>query len=83
MGIWHKEVIRVNGDLKAYIEVQDDYTGSIRGGLRDIHLDGNTYFVRADGKRIIVTEERQALLNYEDKCKNAIKWYDSTAYARR
>ena len=80
MSIWHKEVLRVDGDLKAYIEVQDDFTGNIRGGLRDIHLEGNTYFARADGNRVNVTEARDNFLRYESKVKDALEWYNKTKF---
>lgn len=80
MSIWHKEILRVDGDLKAYIEVQDDYTGNIRGGLRDIHLEGNNYYVRADGNRVDVTEARDNFLRYEDKVKSALDWYNKTKF---
>lgn len=40
MSIWHKEVVRIDGELMAYVGVQDDYYGTIRYGLRNIHLTG-------------------------------------------
>lgn len=80
MSIWHKEVVRIDGDLKAYVEVQDDYSGSIRGGLRDIHLEGNNYYVRADGNKVDVTEARNNFLAYESKVKSALDWYNKTKF---
>ena len=80
MSIWHKEVLRVNGSLKAYIEVQNDWNGAIIGGLRDIHLDGDTYFARADGMRVNVTEDRDRYLQHEDTVKTALEWYHKTKF---
>lgn len=80
MSIWHKEVIRVNGNLMGYIEVQDDYTGHVRPGLRELHLDGNRYYCIADSQHIDVTSEREKLLNYESKCRSAIEWYNKTKF---
>lgn len=59
MSIWHKEVVRIDGDLKAYIGVQNDYTGAIKYSLREIHLDGDTYYCRADGQRICLNDARR------------------------
>lgn len=73
MSIWHKEVVRVKGDLMAYVEIQNDWTGDIRGGLRELHIDGDRYYVRADGNRVDVTDDRQKMLDYEDKVKRALK----------
>lgn len=82
MAIWHKEVVRVDGDLKVYIKVQDDYYGTIKGSLRDIHLDGDMYYCRADGHRIDVTDARRNFLAYEDKVKSALDWYDKTSFTK-
>lgn len=80
MSIWHKEVIKVNGTLKAYVEVQNDYTGAIVGGLREIHEDGLNKYVRADGNRVDVTEECNALAKYEETVKDALKFYKNNHY---
>ena len=80
MSIWHKEVVRVDGDLKAYIGVQNDYTGQIRYSLRDIHLDGNTYYCRADGQRVFLNTERENWLRHEDEVKSALAWYKKTKF---
>lgn len=80
MSIWHKEVTRLNGSLMAYIEVQNDYTGAVKGGLRTIHLDGNRYYCVADSQHIDVTSEREKFLAYEDKAKTAIEWWNKTKF---
>lgn len=73
MSIWYKEVVRVKGCLMAYVEVQNDWTGYVRRVFREIHIDGDRYYVRADGQRIDVTSEREKTLSYEDKVKRALK----------
>lgn len=80
MGIWHKEVVKVNGDLKAYIGVQNDWTGNIRYGLRDIHIDGNTYYAIADGQHVNVTSQRAQYLNHEGEVERALEWYRKTKF---
>lgn len=80
MSIWHKEVIRVNGDLKAYIGVQNDWTGNVRYGIREIHLEGNSYYAMADGKHVDVTKLRDAYIAHEKKVEDALKWYEKTKF---
>ena len=80
MSIWHKEVVRVDGSLKAYIVVQNDFTGALIGGLREIHLDGDSYYARSDGMRVNVTEDRERYLRHEDEVKTALEWYHKTKF---
>jgi len=80
MSIWHKEVVRVNGRLMAYVEIQNEYTGATKGGLRDIHLDGNTYYCRADGQRINLNNDVEKAKMHEDKVKTALEWYNKTKF---
>ena len=80
MGIWHKEVVRVNGELKAYIGVQDEWTGNVRYSLRDIHCDGDIYYCRADGTRVCVNDARRQCLEHEDLVKSALDWYRKTKF---
>lgn len=51
MSIWDTEIVRVDGELKAYVKVQNEIKGGITGCLRNIHLDGNRYYCRADGRK--------------------------------
>lgn len=80
MSIWHKEVVKVNGRLMAYVETQNEYTGATKGGLREIHVDDNRYFCRADGQRVDVTEDRERCIDYENRCKIALDWYSRTKF---
>lgn len=80
MSLWHKEVTRLNGDLKAYVEVQNDYTGSIRCDLRTIHEADGKYYVIADGGHIDVTNERTNYLNYEERARKGIRLLNSNSW---
>lgn len=80
MSIWYKEVIRVNGDIKAYIEIQNEYTGSISCGIREIHLDGNQRYCRADGQKINVQTQYENLLRHEDRVRQGLKLLDSNSW---
>lgn len=52
MGIWETEVIRVDGNLFAYIRVQNEFTGNISGSFRRIYQDKKDghYYAKADGR---------------------------------
>ena len=72
MSIYNSEIVRVDGSLKAYIEVQNDWTGNIRYRLCTIHIDGDDYYCIADGRRVILNDERRRVLDREDEIKRAL-----------
>ena len=80
MGIWHKQVVRLNGDLMAYIEHQDDWTGRITKHIRAIKLDGNTYYCNFMGQRVTVNAEREDFTHEEETNKIARDWYRKTKF---
>ena len=73
MGIWYKEVTRLNYDLVAYIEFQDDWTGRISKHLREIKSDGNRYYCNFQHERLDVTEARSEYLRQEENIKIALE----------
>ena len=75
--IWSKQVLRVDGELKAYVRVQNEFTGSIQGRLYTIKESGNVFYVNADGERQDVTHEREAFLNNEAYIKRAVKFFET------
>lgn len=45
------EIIRVDGNLYAYVRTQNEYTGNVSGAFRRIYTDGNYgWYFKADGK---------------------------------
>lgn len=74
MSIWDKEIVRVDGELKVYVKIQNDVTGNIAGTLRNIHIDGNCYYCRADGNRVDVTAARERFLQNENYIKSAVEY---------
>lgn len=74
------EVTRLNGDLYAFIRIQDEWTGNIKEGLRQIKLDGNQYYIRAETQRHNVTPQVTRFKMHEDKIKSALEWYDKTKF---
>lgn len=73
--IWSKQVLRVDGELKAYVRVQNEYTGSIQSRLYTIKESGKGFYITADGERHDVTNEREAFLEKEAFIKRAIDHY--------
>ena len=65
MSIWDKEIVRVDGELKVYVKIQNDVTGNIAGTLRNIHIDGN---------RVDVTAARERFLQNENYIKSAVEY---------
>lgn len=56
MSVYSKEIVRCNGDLKVYVRIQNDYTGQIMEGIRNIFdKDGRKYF-HADGCKHDITD---------------------------
>lgn len=80
MSIWHKEIIRLDGTLYAFVKIQDDYTGAIKRDIRDIHIEGNNYYIVADGGHVNVNEAREQFLQYEDRVRTALDWYRKTKF---
>ena len=40
MSVWgNPEIVKVDGEYKAYVKVENDWSGDVRGYLRDIHMD--------------------------------------------
>lgn len=82
MAIWAYDLVRCNGTLKVYVEVQDDWTGQITSGIREIfHKDARSYY-RTQGAAHDITDEVKAFKEREEKIKKALKFYDETSYLR-
>ena len=77
MSVWYKEVVKVDGDLKCYIGIQNDFTGTILYQIRRIYYEGKTgkHYVTADGKRVYIESEYQAELRHQEDIKDALKFY--------
>lgn len=76
MGIWDTEVIRVDGNLFAYIKVQNDYSGNVSGSFRRIYQDKNGhYYAKADGHNQNMDNQVNRLLADEIKNKEIRDFY--------
>lgn len=66
MAIWETEVIRVDGNLFAYVRVQNEYNGNISGSFRRIYQDKNgDYYAKADGSNQNLTNQVNRFLASE------------------
>lgn len=80
MRVWNIEAVRIDGQIMAAVKIQDEWTGNITLHVRKIYLDGNTYYTNVCKERVIMTEARRELLEYEDRCKTALEWYRTTKF---
>ena len=80
MGIWCKEAVRVNHEIKAYVEYQDDWTGAITCYIRKIYTDGDRAYCRVLGSRVDMTEQKRDLLNREQQVAIWHAWFQKTKY---
>lgn len=75
MSVYEYEIIRCGGGLKAYVGIQNDFTGTVLYGVRKIiDRDGQKYF-NADGRKVIVTDKVKDFLYKENLTKKAVEFY--------
>lgn len=74
------ECVRLNGDIMCFVRIQNEWTGEVRNRLCPIHLDGNTYWIKADSQRVKVNRFRDDFIRKEDHIKEALEWYRKTRY---
>ena len=74
MSVWDSEIIEADGNLYAYIRVQNDYTGNIAGSFRRIYFDkkGKPY-AKVDGSNHYFIGEVEAFNKRKEYIKNALQ----------
>lgn len=82
MGVYDVELVRLDGEIKAYVKIQNDYTGAIIGQLRKIYLDGNEYYIRADGRMVNVTVQYDRFRTLEKDFEEFLKSRVNEKYGR-
>lgn len=75
MSIWYKEAVKVNGRIMAYVEVQNDWTGQIRGRLYMINKKGYAF---VDGQPLKMSSDVQMLQRHLDDIESWKRWYEKT-----
>lgn len=74
MSVWDSEIIESDGNLYAYVRVQNDYTGNISGSFRRIYFDkkGKPY-AKVDGSNHYFIGEVEAFNKRKEYIKNALQ----------
>lgn len=82
MSIWHKEIIKVNSKVYAYVEIQNDWTGQITASLRNVRFDTelNYPYCMAEGNKISLIDEFRHYKESESLRKTAIEFFDANRY---
>ena len=80
MGLWKKEVVRIDGDLFCYVENQDDWTGKITNGIRRVKYKNGNYYVLNMGQRLNLNDDVFRLQSRESEIKEAVNWFKSTKF---
>lgn len=70
------EIVRANGDLYAFIQVQNEYTGNVSGSFRRVYQNNEVgYYAKADGKNQCVNNAVLHFLRQEQQMKDIYKFY--------
>lgn len=76
------ECVKLDGHIKAYVRIQNEWTGEVRGRLCTIHTDkDNKKWIRADTKKIYIDQEITQYLVHEQEIEKAIQFYKDNAWA--
>lgn len=80
MSIYSTEITRLNGDLMAFVRIQNDWTGQIRGRIATVISQKGRKHIVADGTKIDVTIQCEDFLRKEEQIKAALDWYKKTKW---
>ena len=80
MGIWKKEVVKIDGEFFCYIENQDDLSGKITNGIRRIKYKNGKWTCLNMGQRLDLTDAVNNLQSQLETQKAALEWYRKTKF---
>ena len=80
MSIYSTEITRLNGDLMAFVRIQNDWTGQIRGRIATVISQNGRKHIVADGTKRDVTIQCEDFLRKEEQVKVALDWYKKTKW---
>ena len=80
MSIHDIEITKLNGDYMAYVRIQNDWTGQIRGRIATVVNAKGRKHIIADGQKKDVTTLVEDYIRKEDQIKEALKWYKQTKW---
>lgn len=74
MSLYYYEVIRVDGDLRVFTKIQNEYTGTITESIRQIfyNKDGQRYF-RADGNTRVIEKDIFEYISRESRIDKGLR----------
>lgn len=75
MSLWDVEITKLDGMLKAYVRIQNDYTGQISGSLRSVKKKDGHYYVKADGADHNIDYQVSVYQNHTDYINKAVEFY--------
>lgn len=75
MAVWDTEIIKADGNMYAFIRVQNEFTGNISGHFRRIYKDKHGYYAKADGKNQYLNSEVDGFLKREASQKEAMDFF--------
>lgn len=77
MSLNNYEIVRLRGQLTAYVTIQNDWTGQTLPSLRKIYDKEGEYFIRADGRTHNISKSVYRFLEHERMVAKAIMEYKS------
>ena len=80
MSVHNIQITRLNCMLMAYVEIQNDWTGQIRGRIATIVNSKGRKHIVADGSKHDVTILVEDYIRKEEQIKEALKWYKQTKW---
>ena len=80
MSIYDYEITKLDCMLMAYVRIQNDFTGQIRGRVFTIRRKGGRDYVVADGQRLDVTNKVEEYRRRQERIDDALRWYKQTKF---
>ena len=74
MAIWDAEIVKADGNLYAFIRVQNDFTGNISGSFRRIYKDKNGFYAKVDGSNHYFNNEVARFTAYQEQIMDALEF---------
>ena len=74
MAIWDAEIVKADGNMYAFIRVQNEFNGNIAGSFRRIYKDKNGYYAKVDGSNHYFNNEVERFRRYQDQIREALEF---------
>ena len=74
MAIWDAEIVKADGNMYAFIRVQNDFTGNVSGSFRRIYKDKNGFYAKVDGSNHYFNNEVARFTAYQEQIRDALEF---------